>query len=330
MSDPSARESPIARSEPTPGFVDLIEGPARESTGRPLLALLEDLLHERLRPVQRLGGGHEAMVFRLEGKRRAIALHISPPWRTRAELEWVHDIAAAARRSVPQVVTPIRGPTGTVIEWAGRCVTLFPFVAGGALDREDPALRAEAARLLAAIHRALVGWADGARPPTGAGRPNLRTDVADLEDPGLDRWWETVRSGGLVRGATHGDYYPGNVLCREGRVVGIVDWHEARVGALALELAGATFEFCRDDRHVLLTRRAQAFVGAYREAGGPLPDREIAMLLPLMRWWVREDARTSLAWSAESANPYARKQVEAFWRLADVHVDLAEPGGRQR
>lgn len=279
-------------------------------------------MQRSLTPVEAFGGGDEASVFRLSCNGTSIVLRVSPPWCTRAEIAWTHAVVKAVRQFVPEAIAPIHGSTGTIIDWEGRCVTLFPFVPGAPLDREDSALRLEAARLLAAIHRVSTAWAGRPRPPPRADRPALRANVAALEDPALDRWWERVQSGHLVCGATHGDFYRGNVLCRDGRIIGIIDWYDSEVAPLAVELAGATFEFCRNDEHVLQVERAREFVAAYRNAGGPLPDHEIAMLLPLMRWWVRKDARTSLAYSSGAENPYARNQIRAFGVLADLRLDL--------
>jgi aminoglycoside phosphotransferase (APT) family kinase protein len=41
----------------------------------------------------------------------------------------------------------------------------------------------------------------------------------------------------------HGDYWPGNLLWKDGRLVGIVDWEDALVGDLLADLANARLEF---------------------------------------------------------------------------------------
>jgi len=195
-------------------------------------------------------------------------------------------------------------------------VALFPFVEGQILDRDDPVLRQQAARLLAAIHQALLSWPGGPRPPSGAGEPMPPADPPHLFDPALDEWWAAHHSSLLVS-TTHGDYYRRNLLCAGRRIVAVIDWHEATVGPLAFELAGATFELCRDDAHKLDYAKVDAFVDAYRSAGGPVPDRELEMLLPLMRCWIRDDARSSLAYEPNlEANHYAANQIRAFRELA--------------
>ncbi len=287
-----------------------------------LLAAAERFHQSPLRPIEALRGGDEAIAIRLEAASGQIVLHVSPSWRTRAELEWVHAVARRVHERVPEAVKPIRGHNGTVFDWEGRWAALFPFIEGNTLDREDPALRTKAAQLLASVHNALLHWQMGPRPDSHRTRPIIPAGPADLEDDALDQWWESVRSSGLTTAVTHGDYYRGNVLCKDRRIVGIIDWHDASARPLVLELAGATFEFCRNDAHVLHVDRAQAFTRAYQSAGGPLPSHELKMLLPFMRLWVRADARWSIACEGDSESTYVRRQVRAFGELADLRERL--------
>jgi Ser/Thr protein kinase RdoA (MazF antagonist) len=271
-----------------------------------------------------LDGGDEARTVRLSSRRGTFVLRIEPPWRTRRELEWVHAVATQAHGAVPQAVAPIQSNDGgTVLVWRERCASLFPFVDGIPLDREDRALRAEAARVLAAVHLALLSWRGSSRPGSIGPRRAELTDIAELEDPELDERWRSIRDAGAIVGPTHGDYYPGNVLCRGGGLVGVIDWCEADVRPLALELGGASFEFCRNDDHELDPERTREFVHSYVAAGGPVPPGEIRMLPVFIRWWVRQDALTSFAWNGKAGNTYAWKQVAAFDRLRNLTLDLS-------
>jgi aminoglycoside phosphotransferase (APT) family kinase protein len=141
-------------------------------------------------------------------------------------------------------------------------------------------------------------------------------DPPDLRDPELDAWWLSVQDRAFLSSATHGDYYRRNLLCAKRRIVGVIDWHDASVQPLAVELSGATFEMCRDDEHLLQLDRANDFVASYRVAGGPVPERELDMLLPLIRLWVRNDARGSLAHIGHTDDGYAARQMRAFRALA--------------
>lgn len=128
---------------------------------------------------------------------------------------------------------------------------------------------------------------------------------------------------GLTLAPTHGDYYRGNLLCRDRQLVGIIDWHDAQVDPLSVELAAATFELCKDESHALHPDRARGFVRAYLESGGPVPVEEAEHLISLMRVWIRSDAARSLHLAAEEAErAYALRQIDAFHALREIRFDL--------
>jgi Ser/Thr protein kinase RdoA (MazF antagonist) len=262
-----------------------------------------------------LEGGDEAGVLRAEAEGVLFVLHISPSWRTREELEWVHGLVRYAHSHVRQAVAPVERKGLTILEWEGRHVGLFPFVEGQALDRDNSTLRMEAARILAAIHKSLLDWPGGSRPEHGRRRV-LPSPTTDLIDTDLDAWWMSARRQPFMIAPTHGDYYRRNLLCSSGRVVGVIDWHDAMVKPLVIELASATFELCRNDEHALQFDRADQFVATYSAAGGPIPPNEIRMLLPLIRLWLRSDALSSIAYDEDSGGDYARKQIRAFHDLS--------------
>lgn len=161
---------------------------------------------------------------------------------------------------------------------------------------------------------------DSTRTPSCTSRPWPRTPASPI------RPLSTSTCGiGLQEPKTrftHGDYYRRNLLCNDSHVTGVIDWHDAAVRPLALELAGATFEFCRNDEHELDLGRVRDFVAAYRAHGSPVPDREIRMLLRFLRWWIRADSRTSFTCSRSLDNAYTWKQVRAFVDLRQAHLDL--------
>jgi len=278
---------------------------------------LKQFLKKDIWDLDPLEGGDEAIVLRADSADGPLVVHISPSWRTRAELTWAHSVARYAKKSIPQVVAPLERNRTTLFEFDGRLAAVFPYVCGQMLNREDSLLREKAAKLLAAIHCALQTWDGGSRPGPGPGKPALFSDPDGLDDPTLDRWWVRAKKHGFKPGPTHGDYYRRNLLCIGQQILGVIDWHDASVRPLVVELAGATFEFCRNDDHVLDFKRADAFVAAYRNSGGPVPDSELTLLLPLIRLWIRNDARNSLAYDQGSgANEYAEKQISAFQALS--------------
>jgi aminoglycoside phosphotransferase (APT) family kinase protein len=134
----------------------------------------------------------------------------------------------------------------------------------------------------------------------------------ELQDAELDAWWEGLGSRTHHTGLIHGDYYGGNLLADDTQVVGVLDWHEMEIGPLALEVAGASYEFCRNDDHELDDHAAQRFVAFYRESGGPLAEWEWAMIPDFRAWWVRRDALRSLSYGPDGDLNYARGQMRAF------------------
>jgi Ser/Thr protein kinase RdoA (MazF antagonist) len=295
---------------------DAMSSSAAEMADLSLVRAAERFLGAAVRPLAWLEGGDEALVMRVETDAGSLVIHASPPWRRRAELEWVHAIIRQAHAGVPQAVALIERRGQTVFEWERRFVGAFPFVHGEMLDRDDRTLRTGAARILAQIHRSLLDWPGGSRPSSGGGKPVPPPDPDELADPVLDTWWSSMREEGFLASATHGDYYRRNLLCRNGEVVAVIDWHDAVVRPLAVELSGAIFELCKDGEHRLQLDRADEFVATYLAAGGPVSGDEIEVMLPLIRLWIRSDVRSSLASGREGSDDYVAKQIRAFVELA--------------
>jgi aminoglycoside phosphotransferase (APT) family kinase protein len=153
-----------------------------------------------------------------------------------------------------------------VIRVEGRPVTVWPFVPGVWADRDDPEHQAQAADLLARLHRTLEGKRTEPRPID----TSPRLDTPDLEDPDLDEWHAAFLAGASARQPLHGDFYRGNILVNDGRITGLVDWDNAFVGPAPQELAWAAWEWtdASDEYDVDL---CAPFLSAYEAAGGPAP-----------------------------------------------------------
>jgi aminoglycoside phosphotransferase (APT) family kinase protein len=141
-------------------------------------------------------------------------------------------------------------------------------VPGGPLDRDDAGQREQLAAWLAGLHR--MDWDGGQRPGASSwlDRDVVRNAWWDWEivdkPPVLVAAYERVTAfladpPPLAVGVVHGDVYRGNTRVDGGRVVGVVDWEEARLDWLASELANAAWEL----------RDPDGFVAAYVAAGGP-------------------------------------------------------------
>ena len=83
-----------------------------------------------------------------------------------------YDLTRFLQARIPQVLTPLTNREGfPCMLYEGRVVTLFPFLNGRQADRESPTLRANAACMLARLHRESCSFpSEGFRP----GYPSLR------------------------------------------------------------------------------------------------------------------------------------------------------------
>lgn len=124
-------------------------------------------------------------------------------------------------------------------------------------------------------------------------------DPPGLRDPSLDAWSEDFVSGAMgdvSMGVVHGDFWADNIVWGDDCVAAVIDWSEARIDALARELAWATWEFGHDEAGRLLDiDRAVTFLGGYSDAAGRWEPGLEDVLIPLMRVELRLNARYSLA-----------------------------------
>ncbi|GAA1740699.1 phosphotransferase enzyme family protein [Nonomuraea bangladeshensis] len=266
---------------------------------------------------ERLHGGEESAAYRLDGH----VVRVGPAWRSAAESEWCHAVARHAAAGLPEAVAPLPTAGGaTVVVVEGRPISCWPYVEGAWPDSDLPAQRAAGARLLARLHRSLAGCRPGPRPVPAFQESGLYgdppQDATELDDPGLDRWLRAFHAAHPVRHPLHGDYYTGNTLARDGRIVAVLDWDESFVGAPELELAAAALEWGDD-----VKGPSAEFVAAYHEEGGTaarLDEESIAQLvrhkLRREHAYFRKAARSGVAHDEEDVE-YHRVRVELFHRL---------------
>jgi Ser/Thr protein kinase RdoA (MazF antagonist) len=306
--------------EPTAGFEEL---PAD------VRAAIDEAYDLRLRVTIDHRAGEETAGWQceIEGGASVFVQHY-PTWRSTAEIAWVHARLQAIAATVPEAIVPLAASDGrTVLGTGGGPVVVFPFVDGAPLDDADENLRLGAARLLARIHAAGLRTPASPRPPSHPGAPSFRRPPVDLPpmvDPELDVWERSLDDGSFLRGLIHGDVYGRNVLCRDGTVVGVIDWMEMDRAPLVLELGWTIWEFSQnDDGDDLDIRRARSFLATYRAAGGPVRPEENGHLVPAIRRRLRSEVRSSFAADAvrdgpPEPNAYREAEIRAFPRLADV------------
>ncbi|RFU36383.1 serine kinase [Actinomadura logoneensis] len=293
-------------------------------TETPLTAAMRDaVLAEWGRRVEdgpvRLYGGEESAAYRSGD----LVIRVGPLQRTSAEAEWCHAVAVHAAASMPEAVAALRTRGGaTVVRVEGRPVSVWPFVEGEWPDADEEPMRCEGARLLARLHRAVADFRPPARPVQGwleiglDGRPPA--DAPALADPRLDRWLVEFHRRRPLRHPLHGDYYIGNTLARDGRLVAVLDWDEAVVGAPELEVASAALEWTDEFSATLDQRRR--FVADYHEAGGTAGDMDDETVVQLIRHRLRREA-AYFERAHRHIDPhdddrdYHRRRVEAFFAL---------------
>ncbi len=268
--------------------------------------------------------GDEAITWRVEGQ-PPLLIHQSPRWRSVAELGWVHALVARVATHIPEAIPPLRNRDGhTFVEHEGTLVTMYPYIAGTHLDRDNPSHRDAAAAFLARLHGVLLTLATPPRPAPDPESPwaAVLRDPRELADPALDEWHASLEQlAGLQRGLVHGDYYRRNLLWANGRIVAVVDWHEAHTDLLLAEVANAAWQFGKDPSgRDLATDRARSFLDRYADAGGVAEVTQRDLVLPLIRWRLREEVRLSDVLSARGFlvdEPYREALIVAFSSLRD-------------
>jgi aminoglycoside phosphotransferase (APT) family kinase protein len=176
-------------------------------------------------------------------------------------------LQALARTDLP-VARPLLVEDGSIFGWPTLITTRLP----GRNWLNPPPNRFEAyirqmAHLLVRVH--CVGIDDLDFVPRQA-TPLDRTleEASELADPIERAVWRELHAARPRtcprRVLVHNDYWPGNLLWRRGRLVGLVDWEAPRLGD-----AGRDVGTCHGDVSMLFGHAAaERFLETYIEAGG--------------------------------------------------------------
>ncbi|MFI6297989.1 aminoglycoside phosphotransferase family protein [Nonomuraea sp. NPDC050790] len=275
-------------------------------------------------PATRLHGGEESAAWRVGDK----VVRISAYAKDLAEAEWCHRVAGAARaggctEAVVPLPLPGRADGATVMRIEGRTVSLWPYVDGVWVPKDNLESALAAARLLARLHRALAKVELPPRP-----RPSLLDvgqaayDDPELHDPQLDNWLSDFTTRSRLWHPLHGDYYRGNLLTAHDdptRIIGVLDWDEALVAPPEVEVAGAAMEFTPDFSENLAQPRQ--FAQTYRRSGGTAESLDDESLVQLMRHRLRRESVYFTQAAAQGVEQdeedldYHRRRLAAFTRL---------------
>ena len=128
--------------------------------------------------------------------------------------------------------------------------------------------------------------------------------------------WPRLREAGGRRTLVHGDYWPGNTLWRRGRLTGVVDWEQPRLGAPTRDVAT-----CRGDLSILFgLEAADAFMREYQNASdAPLEDRrfwELQICIEAVRDIREWSVVYPLLGRPDLTLARARQRIRAFARRA--------------
>lgn len=319
-----------------------------------ILANLERAVQERydvgaVYGVEPLAGGCWNQVYRVEAESGVYVLRLAHPTQSEAVLTFSHRAMKAV--GLPEVHPPLADRDGETVACLGqRLASLFRFVEGERLEVATVDV-VQAGELLGRIHHRtaqlgmepgwiletldwdrnpLWNWAAVQRSLTGCAfrfAARVREEGIDLrkERDRLAAWVREHGSSGWPMACMHGDFYPGNLIGRNGQIVAAIDWDEARVEWTFWEVGRAMWECCQTaDGTELDVGRARAFYQAYLGARPPAFDPRL--LGPTMRftrlvdtlWDLTEADRTGV-WDEESSE-YHLANLRAMDGLASFDL----------
>ena len=114
----------------------------------------------------------------------------------------------------------------------------------------------------------------------------------------------------------HGDYWPGNVLWTDGRIVAVLDWEAARLGDPAADVA-----YCAMEMHLLgCDEEAETFVSSYRDrTGSKLSSLDYWMVTALCRGLADPESFIA-AWRGLGHEDEVQSLIERQRRLIDQYT----------
>jgi len=191
-----------------------------------------------------------------------------------AQLQYFLSLIAHLRGHGVACAGPLRDRAGVALQTlGGRPAVIFEWIDGACLTQPAAADCAQVGEFLAALHQAAAGF-----PLSRTGDYSLswmEQTCADLQ-PGLGAEVADALAGirplaraRLPRGTIHGDLFRDNVLFREGRLAGVIDFYYACTDFLLLDVAIAVNDWCVDDTGEIDEERARALLAAYHR-GRPL------------------------------------------------------------
>lgn len=225
---------------------------------------------EQLRPYPR--GSRRSPKLRIKSRRGEFLLKRrahgqDDPFR----VAFAHDLQlhlAQQNYPVPGLIGT-RDDNNSMLQFAGRVYELFNYIHGTRVDG-SPAAAMQAGAALGHLHRLLHGYRSPYPPGTGSfhgvsaigAKMSLLPGAVTAVEPQTDRTAvgqtvEFLRKAYLdaakrvddldfpawPREIVHGDWHPGNLLLRDGRVVAVLDFDSSRLEPRAVDVANAALQF---------------------------------------------------------------------------------------
>jgi len=161
-----------------------------------------------------------------------------------------------------------RDENNSMLVWSGNIYEMFEYVEGGNYDASLDATY-HSGRILGLYHKLLADFRSDYSPPSGsyhnaaAIRKAVRNTVASFpvdRRPPAEVLTETVNATEDIYSRcaaeadklglptwqvqiVHGDWHPGNMLFREGHIVGVIDYDAARLQQRVIDLANGALQF---------------------------------------------------------------------------------------
>jgi homoserine kinase type II len=272
---------------------------------------------------------------------------------------FAHDLQLHLAR----VSYPVAGLVGTrdennsMLQFNGRTYEMFHYVQGTRYDK-SPAAASLVGQMLGHLHRLMIDFTTSYEPPVGGfhATPELDAKMALLPpaisaaEPGhnsheLHSTIDFLRVGyydaarrvtemgfeSWPRGIVHGDWHPGNLLFRDGQIVGVLDFDSARIEPRAVDIANACLQFSmavgeNDDPATwpesLDAKLMRAVVRGYDQATDqPLSESE-RLAIP---WLIVEDLIVESIVPIAATGSFARLPGSSFLQMVERKVKWLRP-----
>lgn len=214
-----------------------------------------------------------------------------------------------ARRQFPVArLVGTRTENNSMLQIGGRIYELFEFIEGQAFDGSAECT-GDAGRALAWYHRLIGPFSPQWKPPAGSYHDSASVRERLSAVATMNRQWEAgcasllelyeeaarraseAGAGQWPTQIIHGDWHPGNMLFRSGRVAAVIDLDNPRTAPRAMDVASAALQFSlerSDDSPAtwpegLALDRYRRFLTRYDAVdGATLSEAEIAAIPHLM------------------------------------------------